>query len=166
MVWKYHKIEDTTFEFHIEIFKQLYLNMAFFIVPAVFCGFNTSPELHPCEIIGFSLAIIAWVIEFYADEFKGSFIRDAKEKGLENIVCDVGLWSIVRHPNYFGEWNIWNGLVIASIPSMCPHFAGLKADEKAMVYNVLSLACFYVSYIMYDFLIYQTGAIPAEYFSV
>ena len=55
--------------------------------------------------------------------------------------------------------------MICSIPAMCPHFAGLKADEKPVVYNVLSLACFYVSYIMYDFLMYQTGCIPAEYFS-
>ena len=75
LVWKYQKIEDTTFEFHVEIFKQLYLNIAFFIVPAVFCGYNTSTEIHPAEAIGYILAILAWVVEFYADEYKGSFIR-------------------------------------------------------------------------------------------
>ena len=90
----------------------------------------------------------------------------AKKKDLKNQVCNIGLWSVVRHPNYFGEWNVWNGLIIASIPAMCPHFIGLKADEKPFVYNYLALYCFSISYVMYDFLVYQTGAIPAEYFSV
>lgn len=28
------------------------------------------------------------------------------------------LWTLCRHPNYFGEWCCWLGLVIASIPSL------------------------------------------------
>ncbi|WP_339340093.1 DUF1295 domain-containing protein [uncultured Oceanicoccus sp.] len=30
----------------------------------------------------------------------------------ENVV----LWRYNRHPNYFAEWMVWNGLVIATIP--------------------------------------------------
>ena len=74
----------------------------------------------------------------------------------------TGLWSVVRHPNYFGEWNVWNGLIIASIPAMME----LSRSETWFVSVVLGTSLLGLSYGMYDFLVYQTGAIPAEFYSV
>ena len=37
--------------------------------------------------------------------------------GRRGAVCDVGLWQYCRHPNYFGEWMVWNSLALASLPS-------------------------------------------------
>ena len=27
------------------------------------------------------------------------------------------VWRYCKHPNYFAEWMVWNGLVIAALPS-------------------------------------------------
>lgn len=92
-----------------------------------------------------------------------------KEKK-QNKVCDVGLWSSCRHPNYFFEWMVWNGLILAAIPSLlkvadhsnskCPFACG-----KALVVT-FALGLVYTSRMMYVFLLYQTGATPSEYYSV
>ena len=43
----------------------------------------------------------------------------AKAKAKErNVVCNVGLWKYSRHPNYFGEWMVWNSLIVMAIPSI------------------------------------------------
>ena len=67
LVWKYQKLENTTFELQVEVFKQAYANIAFLLIPAAFCGFNPSPKIHPCEYIGFSLSILAYLWESIAD---------------------------------------------------------------------------------------------------
>lgn len=81
----------------------------------------------------------------------------AKEKKV-NHVCNVGLWSYCRHPNYFFEWMVWNGLILATIPSLlkvvdhssskCPFACG----KLLVVTFVLGLA--YVSKMLYFFLLY------------
>lgn len=86
----------------------------------------------------------------------------AKE-GKKNQTCKIGLWSIVRHPNYFGEWNVWNGLIIASIPALQAMYQDPK--QELWIAVVLAIFTYGFSYMMYDFLVNQTGAIPAEYFS-
>ena len=45
------------------------------------------------------------------------FSRQCKKAGTRGGVCDIGLWQYCRHPNYFGEWMVWNSLVLASVPS-------------------------------------------------
>ena len=58
------------------------------------------------------------MFEHSADKQKKNFIKSCAEKKLSGEVCDVGLWSYCRHPNYFGEWMVWNSLIITSIPAM------------------------------------------------
>ena len=70
LVWKAHKIEDTTFELQVEVFKQAYANIAILIIPAAFCGFNPSTKIHPCEIVGFTFTILAYLWESTADAQK------------------------------------------------------------------------------------------------
>ena len=40
-----------------------------------------------------------------------------KKEEKRNQVCNVGLWKYSRHPNYFAEWMVWNGLIITALPS-------------------------------------------------
>ena len=64
-------------------------------------------------IIGFSIAIIGFIIEVVADMQKRKFRTNISNKGQ---FISSGLWSISRHPNYFGEMMIWVGMSFVTIP--------------------------------------------------
>ena len=48
------------------------------------------------------------VADWQLSRFKGTVTRPGQ-------VCDVGLWSWSRHPNYFFEWLIWLGFALFAI---------------------------------------------------
>lgn len=64
-------------------------------------------------IIGVMIAIIGFIIEVVADMQKRKFRTNISNKGQ---FISSGLWSISRHPNYFGEMMIWVGMSFATIP--------------------------------------------------
>lgn len=59
---------------------------------------------------GFGLALLGLFFEVVGDEQ----LRVHIKKGTRTLL-QSGLWSITRHPNYFGEILIWNGLYIAGL---------------------------------------------------
>jgi steroid 5-alpha reductase family enzyme len=63
------------------------------------------------DYIGWSLWIIGMAFEGIADLQKSMFRNDPKNEGK---FITSGLWSISRHPNYFGEILLWFGLYIAA----------------------------------------------------
>lgn len=65
---------------------------------------NLSPALHPLEIAGSILWLVAISGEALADAQLSAFKRKPGNRGR---VCDAGLWRYSRHPNYFFEWLIW-----------------------------------------------------------
>jgi steroid 5-alpha reductase family enzyme len=60
--------------------------------------------------------IVLWGIGFFfeaaGDWQLARFKRDPDNKGK---VFDMGLWSLTRHPNYFGEMLIWWGFYLISL---------------------------------------------------
>ena len=62
---------------------------------------------------GFTLWVLGFAFEAIADKQKKSFseIPENKDKFIT-----IGLWSISRHPNYFGEIVLWTGIAIISLP--------------------------------------------------
>ena len=122
-------------------------------------GSNVNPNISPLEVIGLSITVVSFLFENTADSQKRAWIAKMKKAQLQNKVCMDGLWSLCRHPNYFGEWMVWNGLTIASIPSI------LEFSESNLMFYTLIGSFAAIVYMMYDFLVYQTGAMPAEFFS-
>ena len=75
---------------------------------------NPAPALHPLEIAGAILWLIAISGEALSDAQLAAFKRDAANKGK---VCAVGLWRFSRHPNYFFEWLIWVSYFVFALAS-------------------------------------------------
>jgi steroid 5-alpha reductase family enzyme len=146
----------------IDALMQGLANASFLAFPAFLIASNSNTSISLFEIIGLLMWASAFFMESIADMQKLSFLRAMKRAGQKNRVCDVGLWRYCRHPNYFAEWMVWNALVIASLPS----WLALYDQESIASWLLLGLGLLFVSRVMYSTLVYATGAVPSEYFSV
>ena len=63
-----------------------------------------APGLDVRDLLGVAIFGIAVVGESVADRQMAQFRADPANRGK---ICDVGLWSWSRHPNYFFEWLMW-----------------------------------------------------------
>lgn len=160
--WKSKGITHVKVMIQIEALVQGFANMSFLAFPAFLLASHTSDQIHILEIVGLLVWAGAFVMENIADSQKLAFLQKMKKQGLKKQVCNVGLWRYSRHPNYFAEWMVWNGLVIAAIPS----FLAMYGQEDTLVWVLLGLGLINASRIMYVTLVHYTGAKPAEYFSV
>ena len=65
--------------------------------------------------LGALVWLFGFLFEVIADYQKTKFKNDENNKGK---FINTGLWSISRHPNYFGEIILWFGIAIITIPSL------------------------------------------------
>lgn len=76
----------------------------------------TSSYQKPLDIFaiaGLLIWIFGFTFEVIADNQKNRFREDPANKGR---FISEGLWSISRHPNYFGEIVLWLGIAIIALP--------------------------------------------------
>ncbi len=73
---------------------------------------NVAPTLRWSDWTGASILFAAVIGEAMADGQLGSFRRNPANR---HRVCDTGLWSLSRHPNYFFEWLGWVAYAIIAI---------------------------------------------------
>jgi steroid 5-alpha reductase family enzyme len=146
----------------VECSAQGLANVSFLAFPALIIGSNATPTISSLEIIGLVVWVSAFVTESVADTQKLGFLRQMKKEGRKNQVCNVGLWRYSRHPNYFAEWMVWNGVVIASIPS----WLEMRSSEHFVIWVLLGAGLLFVSWAMYKTLVHHTGAVPSEHYSV
>lgn len=139
-----------------EIMAQGFANMSVLACPGFMMAINPNDAIASWEVAGICLWIVAYITESTADAQKLLFM--SKNKG---GVCNIGLWRYSRHPNYFSEWLVWSGLVLASVPS----WLALGDSESPLVWAVLGMGALGASAMMYTTLVYLTGAVPAEYYS-
>lgn len=136
-------------------------NMSVLALPALLQAANPAASLGPIEIAGYALWVFGFVFETTADGQKQRFLRQTPHAQRRQAHCEVGLWRYSRHPNYLGEWMVWLGLTISSLPSLIALFA-----EAPWIQSVLLAAGLaYLPYLMYQVLVHYSGAVPAEFYS-
>jgi len=160
--WKKSGKSNEKLAMQIEALSQGLANASFLAIPIFLISVSPFTQLSTLEIIGFTIFILSIVFETVADYQKLKFLKEMKRQNKQNMVCDIGLWKYTRHPNYFAEWMVWNGLIIASIPS----YISLFDSEIFWLWILLGVALLYTSRIMYVTLVYLTGAVPSEHYSV
>ena len=74
---------------------------------------NQQAALDLFFMAGFALWFLGFAFEAIADKQKKSFSENPENK---DKFITLGLWSISRHPNYFGEIVLWTGIAIISLP--------------------------------------------------
>jgi steroid 5-alpha reductase family enzyme len=87
-----------------------------FITMAAGLAAMTSQSRVPIDsffILGALLWIAGFTIEVVADRQKTAFRKDPANA--EKFIT-TGLWSLSRHPNYFGEILLWIGIAVVSLP--------------------------------------------------
>jgi len=159
--WEKSNKTNTGLAMQVEALSQGLANASFLAIPIFLISVSPSTQLSALEIIGFTIFILSIVFETVADYQKLKFLKEMKRQNKKNMVCDIGLWKFTRHPNYFAEWMVWNGLIIASIPS----YISLFDSEGLWLWIMIGIALLYTSRIMYITLVYLTGAVPSEYYS-
>jgi len=159
--WKKSGKSNEELAMQIEALSQGLANASFLAIPIFLVFASPLTTISFLEIFGFILFALALIFETVADYQKILFLQEMKRLNKRNMVCDVGLWRYTRHPNYFSEWMVWNGLIIASVPS----YIALFDSEVFWLWILIGIALLYTSRIMYITLVYLTGAIPSEYYS-
>ncbi|MEM9174576.1 MAG: DUF1295 domain-containing protein [Myxococcota bacterium] len=160
--WERRGIENVPLIMQSEALSQGTANMSFLALPAFLIAANEAPSVHPLEILGLLIWIGAFAMESVADSQKLAFLREMREQGRRSVVCDVGLWRYSRHPNYFAEWMVWNGLIVAALPS----WIAFGERVPVAIWLVLGACTLFICRIMYTVLVQYTGAKPAEFYSV
>lgn len=86
-----------------------------FTMAAALVGITTSKrvEFDIFAVLGLAIWLIGFSFEALADMQKSRFNADPQNKGK---FIQSGLWSLSRHPNYFGEIVIWIGMAVIALP--------------------------------------------------
>lgn len=158
--WKKKGFTNNRISIQFEILLQCFANITFLVIPAILISNNPFEYFSIFEIIGFVSWIVFFLMEHVADLQKQSFLIRAKNKKLKNQVCNVGLWKYTRHPNYFSEWMIWNSLIFSSFSSLVFYI------DQTYIFIGFLISLLYISFLMYQTLVFLTGAIPSEYYSL
>ena len=159
--WEKNGKTNVQLALQVDAISQGLANASFLALPVFIIASNTSFKLSGFELAGLIIWALAFVMETLADIQKLAFLQEMKKQGKQRQVCNVGLWRFCRHPNYFAEWMVWNGLIIAAIPS----WWALQSAESTLVWGLIGAGLLFTSRMMYSTLVYLTGAVPSEYYS-
>lgn len=83
------------------------------------------------RIVGLVISVLGVAGETLADAQLAKFRRTHKGQ-----VCDVGLWSWSRHPNYFFEWCVWFGYAIHGL-AFWPYGAIAIVPQALLLCSIL-----------------------------
>ena len=160
--WNKAGYKNLNLSLQYEIMIQCFANITFLAIPAILMSTNSTNSISTLEYIGVGLWATWFVLEHISDLQKQQFLKKAFLEKKKKQVCNVGFWKYTRHPNYFSEWMVWNAMIISSLSSLIIAFS----TDQQVVWTIICIGLFYISYIMYTTLVYYTGAVPSEFYTL
>lgn len=95
------------------VFLQIQAAAALLLTANIFVAArNPATGLQWSDVAGAAILVIAVIGEGLADRQLARFRGNGANRGK---VCDIGLWSLSRHPNYFFQWLGWTGYAVMAI---------------------------------------------------
>lgn len=91
--------------------------LVFFGCLPLFYVYESSSVLNKLDLIGTLVTSVGIIFESVADSQLRNELAKNKNK---RAVMDKGLWSLCRHPNYFGEISFWFGLLLFGLATQVP----------------------------------------------
>jgi steroid 5-alpha reductase family enzyme len=80
-------------------------------LPLQYGSADPDPGIGPVAVMGIMVWLVGLVFETVGDAQLARFKADPANAGK---VMDRGLWSLTRHPNYFGDSMVWWGIGIVA----------------------------------------------------
>ncbi|CDX46909.1 conserved membrane hypothetical protein [Mesorhizobium sp. ORS 3359] len=113
------------FAYRLFWFLQVQAAAAFLLVMSIMAAaHNPAPELGFSDLTGIVIILVAVGGEALADRQLKAFRANPANR---DKVCDIGLWSLSRHPNYFFEWLGWVAYAAIAISAQPPYPWGFAA---------------------------------------
>lgn len=127
------------FQLRLFLFLQIQALCGLGLVVSVFAAAHRpGAVLSIADVVGLAILIGSVIGEGVADRQLRAFARDRRNHGK---VCDTGLWSWSRHPNYFFEWLGWIAYAVIAIDPAGGWWQGwLALIGPAMMYWLLVYA--------------------------
>lgn len=110
--WRYQKIAADTGNFYWPVsFIGIHLMPTLFVFMGclpLWYTISSSETINLFDILAIIIILVAVFVEWISDEQ----LRNFKKKSQNVPYMNRGLWSIMRHPNYFGEILFWFGIFL------------------------------------------------------
>ena len=108
-----NKPEDYRYQqFKKNTYIKVFLTQGFLLWLISFSYIFSQNNFYWFNILGILVWIFGFTFESTADAQLKKFISDPKNKGK---IMQSGLWSVSRHPNYFGETCLWWGIWLLNL---------------------------------------------------
>jgi steroid 5-alpha reductase family enzyme len=121
--WRYVDLKKKTKFFYpfvnlmgIHIFPTILVFLG--ALPLEYVFDSNAPSLNLFDAIAILITVIAIYFEARADHELFKFRNDPNRK--EGAILSTGIWSVSRHPNYFGEAFFWVGLFVFGLAANGP----------------------------------------------
>lgn len=103
---------------YLQVFLLQGLLLLLISIPVMLVSKHTG-KLFPTvlDIVGLGVWVIGFLYESVGDKQLATFLKDPANKGK---IMKSGLWSLTRHPNYFGEVTMWWGVWLISLSAGVP----------------------------------------------
>ncbi len=109
--FRYKAWRDSWKFFYLRSFFQIFMLQGLFMLiissPIWFISFSKGGPLGLWDSLGLVVFGSGFMFEVIGDYQLSEFKKDPSNKGK---IMTTGLWSVTRHPNYFGEALVWWGI--------------------------------------------------------